>query len=72
MDRYCLDYRTGDHLVRLCIALSVFAALACGSRLFSRVISKAGIWWDDILLLLSLVGSKRTEFARVACSQLIH
>ena len=43
------------------IAICVCAAIVCCLRYVSRITSRAGLWWDDYLLIPGLVGVPKTR-----------
>ena len=63
MDQYCPS--DPDTIGGPSIAICVLTTLAYSLRLASRTMSKAGVWWDDYLLLPASVHAPKTDDYRL-------
>lgn len=52
--------------VAFSVIFIVLSSLAVGLRLLSRRISAANFWWDDALIVVSLVGDSKTRSLHVS------
>ena len=57
MDRPSAADDRGPQLIATGLTTAILATYAVGMRFWSRKMSKVNLWWDDWIILLSLVGS---------------
>ena len=48
---------SGPKIIAVSVTLIVIAAIAVILRFVSRILSKAGLWWDDWAILLAMVSA---------------
>ena len=46
-----------DHLIGACTAFIILPTLFVALRLTSRWVSRAGLWWDDLTIIVALMFS---------------
>lgn len=50
--------------VEVVVSMTVLALVSCGLRLYSRHLKAQKLWWDDYVILFSMVGTLTVCYAR--------
>ena len=59
------EHRDPSSFTAFSVIFIFLSSLTVGLRLLSRRISSANFWWDDALIVISLVGQPKTPSAQV-------